>query len=132
VLFVAAFKVLTEKDIDWKAMVPGAAVAGIGFTVIQVLGGWYVTRVINNASQTYGTFAVVLGLLTLLYLMAQVVVYAAEINVVRHEHLWPRGLVMEDLTDADRRALERYAHVEERLPDQEIEVELPGSPATPT
>jgi inner membrane protein YhjD len=135
VLFVLAFKVLTEKkDIDWKVMLPGGIVAGVGFTLLQLVGGWYVNRSINGASRVYGTFAVVLGLLTLLYLMSQIVVYAAEINVVLHERLWPRGIVMEDLTDADRRALERYARVEERLPDQVIEVELPepnGAASTP-
>jgi inner membrane protein YhjD len=132
VLFVFSFKVLTEKkDIDWKVMLPGAAVAGIGFTLVQVVGGWYVSRAINGASRVYGTFAVVLGLLTLLYLMAQIVVYAAEVNVVLHERLWPRGIVMEDLTDADRRALERYARVEERLPDQTVETEIGGEPAVP-
>ena len=35
----------------------------------------------------------VLGLIGFLYLAAEVTVYAAEMNVVRTRHLWPRALV---------------------------------------
>lgn len=127
-LFVVAFKVLTDHDVDWKVMVPGGAAAGVGFTVLQAVGGWYVNRVLNGATQVYGTFAVVLGLLSWLYLQAQVTVLAAEINVVIHRGLLPRSLTGDGLTEADRQALRHYATVEERIPEERVHVELPEPP----
>jgi YihY family inner membrane protein len=123
-LFVMAFKVLTDVAVDWKAMVPGAVVGGVGFTLLQFAGGLYVNHVLNGASRMYGTFAVVLGLLSWLYLNAQVAVFAAEVNVVLHRELAPRSLTGEELTDQDRKALRHYAEVEERLPQEDVAVEL--------
>ena len=48
-------------------------------------------RNVRAASDTYGTFAVVIGLLAWLYLLAQVSVAAAEVNVVAARRLWPRA-----------------------------------------
>jgi YihY family inner membrane protein len=127
-LFTMAFKVLTNVDIDWRAQVPGAIVAGIAFTLLQAAGGWYVERVLRNASEIYGTFAVVLGLLSWLYLLAQVTVFAAEINVVVHRDLVPRSLSGADLTTADHEALRNYAEVEARVPEETVHVELPDPP----
>jgi uncharacterized BrkB/YihY/UPF0761 family membrane protein len=117
--------VLTDYPVDWKTMVPGAVVAGAAFTVLQAVGGWYVQHVLNGSTQVYGTFAIVLGLLSWLYLQAQVTVLAAEVNVVLHKRLVPRSLTGEGLTEADHEALRHYAAVEERIPDETIHVELP-------
>jgi YihY family inner membrane protein len=124
-VFVVAYKVLTDYDVDWKAMVPGAVAAGVAFTILQAGGSWYVNRVLNGATQVYGTFAIVLGLLSWLYLLAQVTVMAAEVNVVVHKALVPRSLTGERLTPADVEALRHYAGVEERIPEETIHVELP-------
>jgi hypothetical protein len=61
-----------------------------------------------------------------MYLQAQLLLLAAEINTVCHDHLWPRGLRTEDLTDADRRSLESLAKVEERIPPEQVDVDLPS------
>jgi uncharacterized BrkB/YihY/UPF0761 family membrane protein len=45
-----------------------------------------------RASATYGTFALVIGLLSWLYLASTVTLLAAELNVVRSRRLWPRSL----------------------------------------
>jgi membrane protein len=124
-VFVVAFKILTDYPVDWKAMVPGGVVAGIVFTGLQAAGGWYVDRVLNGTTQVYGTFAIVLGLLSWLYLQAQVTVMAAEVNVVVHKGLVPRSLTGGNPTAADHEALRHYAEVEERIPEETIHVELP-------
>jgi hypothetical protein len=80
---------------------------------------------VSGASDTYGTFAVVIGLLAWLYLLAQVSVAAAEVNVVAARRLWPRGLISDDLTHADRQALRQHADVEERLDNEDVTVDLP-------
>jgi YihY family inner membrane protein len=126
VLFLLAFKVLTDVDMDWRVLVPGAVAAGIAFSVLQAVGGWYVSRVLRNATAMYGTFAIVLGLLSWLYLLAQMTVLAAEINVVVDRGLHPRSLTGDDLTPADHEALRHYAEVEARIPDETVHIVLPG------
>ena len=61
-------------------------------------------------SQTYGMFAIVLGALGWIFLQARVVVYAAEVNVVRRDRLWPRSLVSAPESDDDRGPADGAAH----------------------
>ncbi len=92
VIVAVAFKVLTSAQLSWGDVLPGAAVAGVALTILQTAGSLYVAHQLKHASQTYGTFAVVIGLLSWLFLGAQITIYAAEINAVRVRHLWPRSL----------------------------------------
>ncbi|MGK2959120.1 MAG: YihY/virulence factor BrkB family protein [Acidimicrobiales bacterium] len=124
-MFIGIFVVLTERQLSWRDVILGAIVGSLGWTAIHILGGWYVDRVLSSASATYGSFAMVIGLLSWLYLQAQVLLLAAEINVVKVAHLWPRGLRSEALTGADRSSLTRTAQVEERIPGETVNVELP-------
>ena len=125
-VFMIAFRVLTERHLSWSTVFPGAVVGGVGASILQVVGGFIMDRNLQGASQTYGTFAVVIGLLSWLYLQAQVALYAAEVNVVRSRRLWPRGFTPEKLTDADRRALEAHAEVEERIEAQDTQTRVPA------
>lgn len=76
-----AFRVLPERDLSWSDVLPGAVVAGVATAAFQLAGGFIIDRNLQGATQTYGTFAVVIGLLSWLYLQAQVTLLAAEINV---------------------------------------------------
>ena len=121
-LFLLAFRLLTDRDVGWRALWPGAAVGATGWVLLQWLGGLYVDRLMDGASHTYGFFAAVIGLLSWMYILAQWVVLAAEVNVVRHDHLWPRTFFGDRLGDRDREALVRYAKVQERRPEQVVDV----------
>jgi YihY family inner membrane protein len=123
-IYLRAFKILTDRPLGWPQVLPGAVVGGVAFTILQLVGGAIVGRNVRGASDTYGTFAVVIGLLTWLYLLAQMSVAAAEVNVVAARRLWPRSLVTDHLTDADRRALHQHAEVEERLEEEHVAVDL--------
>jgi YihY family inner membrane protein len=123
-LFALAFRVLTSEDLTWGDVWPGAAVAAVAWTVLQAIGGYIVAHQLRGASETYGTFATVIGLMAWLYLAAQLTFYAAEINVVRRRRLWPRSVVQPPLTEADRRALTYYAKQEERRPEEEVDVRV--------
>ena len=123
-LFLLAFKILTTADVSWADVRPGAIVGAAGWTVLQAVGGFYVSRQLKGATQVYGTFAVVIGLLTWLYLGAQLTMYAAELNVVVRKRLWPRSLVTPPFTEADERALKRLAKVEERHEQERVDAEL--------
>jgi len=121
-LFLVAYRVLTVRDLSWGDVFPGAAVAAVIWTALQSLGGYYVTHQLKNASNVYGTFALVIGLLVWLYLGAQVTLLAAEINVVQVNGLWPRSIMQKPpLGDADRRSMERGARVEERIPQETVD-----------
>ncbi len=124
VLFMLAFRILPAADVSWSDVRPGAIVAAIAWTLLQAVGGYYVGHQLSGASSTYGTFAVVIGLLAWIFLGAQVTLYAAEINVVRAHRLWPRSLVQKPLTEPDRQALERLAKVEERRAEQTVETRI--------
>jgi hypothetical protein len=75
---------------------------------------------LRHTSQVYGFFAIVLGTLWWIYLAAQIVVYSAELNVVRARRLYPRSLVQPPLTGADREALASYALAEQRRPEVNV------------
>lgn len=98
----ALFRVMADRALSWAEVRVGAVVGGISWTVLQEIGGWYTQRLVQNADKTYGTFAVVIGLLSWIYLQATVFVYAAEISSVSSRRLWPRSLGTDTTTDADR------------------------------
>src|SRR5262245_5368883 len=108
VVFLAAFALLTPEPRAARDLLPGVAFATVGALVLQAVGGWYVDRTITDASATYGTFALVIGLLSWFWLGAQLLLMAAEVNVVGSRRLWPRSLTGE-LEPADRAAFEHSA-----------------------
>jgi len=117
VLFMLAFRVLTSGEVPSRCLRVGAVVAGIGWQLVQALGTFYVARTLKGAPEAYGVFGLVLGLIAWIYLLAVVVVLAAEINVVSQRRLWPRALLTPftdsvELTPADERAYTAYAESE--------------------
>jgi YihY family inner membrane protein len=129
-LFWAVFRLLTPAEIPTRQLWLGIVLAAAGWAVLQALGGIYVDRVVRRANQTYGFFAIVIGLLSWLYLGAQMVLYAAEANVVRQRRLWPRSLVG-SITAADVQALRASARVEERRDGEHVEVTFESQPSEP-
>jgi len=127
VLFLLAFRILTSEDVTWGDVFPGALVAALAWTTLQAIGGYIVSHQLQGASNTYGTFAIVIGLLAWIYLGAQVTLVAAEVNVVRKRRLWPRAIVQPPLTEADERALKSYAEQEERRPEEDVNVRIEES-----
>jgi membrane protein len=125
VLFWVGFRVLTTRDVGWGEVRGGALAAAVLYELLQLVGGYYVGHVLKHASTTYGTFGIVIGLLSWIYLAAHITFLAAEGNVVARHRLWPRSfslLFEQPLTDADRRALEMRGEVEERRSDEDIDV----------
>lgn len=120
-LFALAFRVLTVRDIPTRALVPGAVLGGIGWTFLQAIGSYLVDHQLRHASQVYGYFASVLGLISWIFLTAQLTLYAAETNVVWTRRLWPRSIVQPPLTEADKRAFDDIATQGERRPEQSVD-----------
>ncbi len=123
-LFWFAFWVLT-RDTSWRRVRGGAIAAGLGYEALQLAGGIYIHHVLEKANGTYGTFALVIGLLSWLYLAAHLVILAGEGNVVATKRLWPRSLSrlsQESPTTADEQALLLRADAEKRRSDEAIDV----------
>ena len=118
---LAAFALLTARPVHVRELLPGAALAALGLLALQSLGSWYVNQAVARASDTYGTFALVIGLLSWLLLLGYLLLLAAELNVVLHRRLWPRSL-SGPLEPADREALTRLAEAAQRDPRQRITV----------
>lgn len=120
-LYAAAFRLTTPASVPTGELVPGAALGGIAWSVLQALGAYLVGHQLRHASQVYGYFGSVLGLVSWIYLGAQLTLYAAEFNVVRSRRLWPRSIVQPPLTEADIRTFDAIARQGERRPEQAVE-----------
>ncbi len=122
-VFAAAFRLLTEADVSWRDVLPGALTAAVAWMGLLVVGSWIVDRQIRGATEVYGFFGIVIGLLGWIYLAAQVVMFSAELNVVLKRRLWPRSVVdVPPTTEPDRRALAGEATEEAARPEQAVEV----------
>lgn len=120
-ILLIIFELLTPRPRTLRELLPGVAIAALGLFVLQSVGGWYVDLTISNATSTYGTFALVIGLLSWFLLAAHVLLLAVEANVVLRWRLWPRSLTGE-LEPADRRALQRFAEATRRDRSERIVV----------
>jgi membrane protein len=105
-ILLATFAMFISGRNAVRELLPGALVAAAAIVALQALGSWIVTRYIAGASDTYGTFAVVIALLSWFFLVSRVVLLGAELNAVLHHRLTPRSLVgSTPVTDGDRRAV---------------------------
>jgi membrane protein len=120
-LFMTAFRLLSAVDVGWRGLLPGVIAAAVSWQLLQLLGGLYIEHQLKRTGPLYGVFALVLSLIAWLYLGAQLVIFAAEINVVRVRRLWPRSFMGQPLLEADRRALSASAEVEERVQEETVE-----------
>jgi membrane protein len=121
-LFAFAYRVLTVAPVPWRDVVPGALIAAVAWSVLLLVGGWIVDRQIRNASQVYGFFAIVIGLLFWIYLVAQIFLAGAEVNVVRARRLWPRSFIDQPKSEPDRRVLADQAEEERAVPQETVDV----------
>ncbi len=123
-LFLAAFRFMTVRSISTSCLWIGAIVAGLFWTILQSVGGYYINHVLKHSSGTYGLFTLVIALLIWLHLGAQLTLYAAEVNVVVTRRLWPRSLLGPPDARADRETLTALAKVEERHDTEQVDVQF--------
>jgi membrane protein len=84
-LFLWAMKVLPNRDVGWKALLPGAVFAAVGFEVLKFVGSIYVPKAVAGSQALYGTLGVVFAVLAWLLFFGRLVVYSSLLNVVRWE-----------------------------------------------
>jgi len=122
VLFVVAFRILTPRSVARRDLWLGACAGGVVWTMLQYGGTLLVDHELRGSNTVYGFFGIVLGIVAWIYLGAEATMYAAEVNVVRARHLWPRSFVAPPLTDADRSVYAALSRQSRRLPEQHVEV----------
>ena len=86
----------------------GALFAAICLLILQAAGGYLVGHQLRTQTGLSAQFAIVLALLFWLYLQAQVLVYAIELNTVRRYKLWPRSIDSKAPLSADEAAYTLY------------------------
>lgn len=121
-LFTASFRVLTPVKLGSRALLPGAALGAIGFTLLITVGSGLVQHQLRHSSATYGQFGAVIGLVGFLFLLAKLTLYSAELNPVLARRLWPRSLQTDDPTEADDRVLAAEARQQRIRSDQRVGV----------
>jgi membrane protein len=125
-LFIAAYRILTDRDVSVRDVLPGAVLAGVVFWILQQLSSFIISSRLQSAGSTYGTFATVITILWWFYIQGIVSMLGAQLNVVLKEHLWPRGLVGVPDTEADHRAYDAYAKEKTFHDNQVVDSEFQG------
>jgi membrane protein len=81
-VILLVFRYLDPHRRTWRVHLPGAIVGAVGWTILQTVGAYFVRYVVKGASDVYGTFAVVIGLLTWINIQVRLILWAAELNTV--------------------------------------------------
>jgi membrane protein len=84
-LWLCTGRVLPNKKIPWRLLVPGAILGAVGLEVLKVVGAYYVPKMIASSSALYGSLGVVFAALAWLAFFGRLIVYAAVVNVVTYE-----------------------------------------------
>ncbi|GAA2852473.1 hypothetical protein Acy02nite_51850 [Actinoplanes cyaneus] len=119
--FVVAFtilllvaRLLLDRPAPLRALWPAGLIGAAAVTLLLELGSSVLPGLIARAGPIYGGFATVAAIFTLLYLLSNVLVLAAEVAAVRWGRLWPRALDNTRPGPADLRAYALLTREQER------------------
>jgi uncharacterized BrkB/YihY/UPF0761 family membrane protein len=80
----ALARLLPHRDVGWKALVPGAALVGLGMPLINAFNVYVTTRLVEERADTYGALGVAAALLFSLYIVGRLIVGSAVLNSTLH------------------------------------------------
>lgn len=72
-VFAWLFGSLSGHDITYRAVLPGAILAAVGFEILKLIGGFYLSLVSNSVSA--GVFGSVVGILLFIYLASRFLLF---------------------------------------------------------
>jgi membrane protein len=78
-------KMLPNRDVGWRPLVPGALLGAVGLEVLKFVGRFYVPHLVATSSAVYGSIGVVFAILAWLFFFGRLIVYSACLNVVLYE-----------------------------------------------
>jgi len=133
VVISVMMRLATAQQETMRQVLPGGITIAVLWQALQLLGGAYVSRVVSRADDMSAIFAVVLGLIALIYIAAVIGVFGLEVNVVLARRLYPRALLTPftddvHLTEADRRAYADYAKAQRHKGFQRVRVSFSNQP----
>jgi YihY family inner membrane protein len=123
-LYVVAFRLLTDRRVSTRNVLPGALLSGLAFWLLQQLSSLIIFRYLQNAQRIYGNFATVITILSWFYTQSVVTLVGAQLNVVLTERLHPRRLLTAPVTEADQRAYDAYAKERTYHLDQRVQTDF--------
>jgi membrane protein len=80
VLFAAIYKVLPDRDLEWRDVVVGAVVTATLFTLGKSLIGWYIGS--SAVASSYGAAGALIVLLLWVYYSVQIFLLGAEFTKI--------------------------------------------------
>ena len=124
---LVVFRAATARDLTYRQVAPGALAAALIWQLLQWFGAIFVVQVVKSSSATNSVFALVLGLLAFLYLIATTLLLCADANVVATNRLYPRALLTPftdnvELTRGDRKTYVGQAKAQRAKGFQRIDV----------
>jgi membrane protein len=126
-LFLYLFARLSRVKSPIRRIIKGAIFGAVGFEILKILGGFYVARTTTKGAATYGTFAVVVGLLLFLNLVSRLLLLTAAFVVTApyDSDIAPSGTASKDMA--------RKAGIPEEFvdddPDDPPNLQEEGAPA---
>jgi membrane protein len=85
-LFLWSQRVLANRDVGWRPLLPGAVLGAVGFEILKAIGSFLVPRLVASSSALYGSIGTVFAILAWLFFFGRLLVLSATVNVV----LWER------------------------------------------
>jgi membrane protein len=82
-LFVYMFTRLPKVSQPFRKVLKSAVFGAVGFEILKFAGAFYVARTTSKGQATYGTFAVVVGLLLFLNLVSRLILMTAAFAVTK-------------------------------------------------
>ncbi|TIC83030.1 YihY/virulence factor BrkB family protein [Nocardioides sp. GY 10127] len=127
IVLTLLFRLASARSVSLRKAAPGSFVVAILWQGLQTIGTLYVTRVIAETQGMNSTFALVLGLIGIIYVAAFIGVLGMEVNVVLARRLYPRALLTPftdnvRLTEADKRTYAYYATMQRHKGYERIQV----------
>jgi membrane protein len=78
---------LPHRDADWRALLPGALLVGIGFQVLHAMILNFLMPKLEKSTSLYGSLGATTTVIFFIYLLAMLVVWAPILNSSLHEEL---------------------------------------------
>lgn len=123
----------TPQDERLRDVLPGAAFIAVLWQLLQLLGSAYVEHVIKKANEMNAVFALVLGLVALVYIATVLAMLGLEVNVVLSKRLYPRALLTPftdsvQLTEADKMVYRESAQAQRHKGFEQVQVSFEDEP----
>jgi membrane protein len=84
-LWLWAAKVLPNRNVGWRPLLPAAVIGALGFELLKVVGSVWVPKAVASSSALYGSLGVVFAVLAWLLVFGRLVAFTAMVEVVLWE-----------------------------------------------